>query len=159
MNDTLTKIEASKELLRRWKEQHECWVRKSVIRNGRLLCTCGFSQEVDGSEAAYKAQAAHLKATKPQLELPGIRIGHWQFWQSLTKSKKHQTWVLQCILCDFQTKCVDFAGNIRPLTGAMSRRRKRHDANLHPDTLSEQEAAENAVVSITDSVCEGSARK
>lgn len=147
--NTPKQTEAGEERYRLWKEQHVCWVRKAVIRSGLLHCSCGFQQAIDGAESAYKAKAAHLKATMPQPELSGAQIGHWLFQHGGTKSKKHATWILRCVLCGFETRCVDFVGNIRPLTGALSRRRRKHDTEGHPETLIEQENAENAILART----------
>jgi hypothetical protein len=139
-------VETPEEQLRIWRANHLCWVTKAVIRSHLLRCSCGFSQPVDGPEAAYKAVAAHMQATMPQMHFPGSQVGHWLFHSSLTKSKKHHSWTCRCIICGFKVQCVDFTGMLLPLTGSQYRKRRAHDKEKHPGNLVEQKDAEDAML-------------
>jgi len=141
-------IEAHAERLRRWKEEHECLVDRYVIRSGFLQCSCGFGQAVDGIDAANRARTEHLRVTMPELDFLSSQVGHWLFVRS-PKDKKGETWICHCSLCGFEAKRVDRFGTLRPLTGNLSRVRRAHDKEKHPDKLVEQRNDENAILAKT----------
>jgi hypothetical protein len=133
-------VTLQEEILREWKQQHECWVR----RGGFVSCTCGFSKTVVSGDP-YSVKDEHLKATMPK-SIRAPQIGHWEFVLELTRSKRHQRWTCRCTLCGHAVGCIDFAGTVVPLTGSLYRQRRAHDKKTHPEKLLEQKKAENVLL-------------
>lgn len=75
-------------------------------------------------------------------------IGHWVSRLERDPLSHAEVWEFRCQLCryKFRYKLGTGVDYVLPLTGNLSKRRRRHDRSKHPETVREQARAEHAAI-------------
>ena len=76
------------------------------------------------------------------------KVGHWMFELRRDPTSALELWEFRCGLCGYRTRYKLGTGvtYVLPLTGNLRDRRRRHDREKHPETLKEQGAVEQKLL-------------